>query len=144
MTAGAAMDTLALDRTTWDLFLDATGNIALAKPPYAQAQDMASAVRTFKGEVYYNTALGIMDFTRILGHLPPPAFLRADLIAAAVTVPGVTSAQAYLAMLDDSRTLRGQVQGRAGSVTAVATTPPASGRPFVLDESILGGGDVLA
>ena len=39
--------TLLLDQTEWDLVLDASGNIALASPPYALAQDVASAVRTF-------------------------------------------------------------------------------------------------
>lgn len=53
------MDTLLLAVDTWDLCLDASGNIAVAKAPYALAQDVATAVRTFLGEVYYNTTLGV-------------------------------------------------------------------------------------
>ena len=52
-------DTLLLDLTNWDLVLDVNGNIAIARPPYALAQDAASAVKTFQGECYYDTTLGI-------------------------------------------------------------------------------------
>ena len=37
------MNTLYLDPQSWDLVLDAAGNIAMAKGPYAKAQDVASA-----------------------------------------------------------------------------------------------------
>ena len=39
--------TLLLDPDTWDLTVDNNGNIAVAAPPYAVAQDVASAIRTF-------------------------------------------------------------------------------------------------
>ena len=41
------MNTLLLDQTAWDLVLDSAGNIALAAVPYARAQDVASAIKTF-------------------------------------------------------------------------------------------------
>lgn len=53
------MKTLLLDRATWDLAVDAQGNIAVADVPYATAQDVSSAVREFRGECWYNTALGL-------------------------------------------------------------------------------------
>lgn len=43
------MNTLYLDQESWDLTLDTAGNIALAKDPYAKAQDVASAYRVRTG-----------------------------------------------------------------------------------------------
>jgi hypothetical protein len=40
-----------LDRSTSDLALDASGNIAVASAPYALAHDAASAIRLFAGEL---------------------------------------------------------------------------------------------
>jgi hypothetical protein len=37
------------DRSTWDLVLGASGNIAEASAPYALAQDAASAIQLFAG-----------------------------------------------------------------------------------------------
>ena len=65
------MKTLLLDRTQWDLVQDANGNIALATEPYARAQDVASACRLFRGELWYDTAAGIPYFEDILGKSPP-------------------------------------------------------------------------
>lgn len=86
------MTTLLLDQTAWDMVLDANGNIALASPPYSTAQDVASAIRTFLGEVWYNTQLGIPYFSEVLGKLPPAALLAQLISDQALTVPGVVSA----------------------------------------------------
>ena len=83
----AAGTTLLLDQSQWDLVLDVNGNIALASPPYSLAQDVASAVRTFLGEVYYNTTLGIKFFGN------SPAALVQAINAQAMTVPGVVTVQ---------------------------------------------------
>ena len=61
------MNTLYLDPQNWDLVLDAAGNIAMAKDPYAKAQDVASACRLFSGELYYDTEKGIPYFEETLG-----------------------------------------------------------------------------
>lgn len=79
--------TLLLDQTAWDLVLDAHGNIALAAPPYALAQDVASAARTFKGEVYYDTLLGVSYFSDA-----PAAILTQQISDQALTISGVVSA----------------------------------------------------
>lgn len=89
----AMYNTLLLDQTAWDLVLDANGNIAMASPPYALAQDVASAVRTFLGEVYYDTTQGIPYPSEILGQLPPASLLTQLISNQALTVPGVVSAQ---------------------------------------------------
>ncbi len=105
-----SQNTLLLDQTTWDLCKDASGNIAMAAPPYAVAQDAASAVRTFLGECWYNTLLGLPYFGQILGAFPVPyALIKAQCVAAALTVPGVVSAQMFISSVQN-RKLTGQLQ----------------------------------
>ncbi|MGF6444402.1 hypothetical protein [Paraburkholderia youngii] len=84
--------TLLLDRTAWDLVLDTFGNIAVATEPYQIAQDVASAIRTFLGECWYDTTLGVPYWQNMLGQLPPASFVRSKLEEAAKTVPNVGSA----------------------------------------------------
>jgi hypothetical protein len=117
------MDTLLLDRTTWDWVLDAQGNIAVA---------------------YYDTTKGIPFFTAILGQLPPTSLMKKFFVNAALTVPGVVSAVAFLSSLDlKTRQVTGQVQIKDAtqSVAAnifVVTPPPAAVIPAVLpDVSVL-------
>lgn len=102
------MNTLLLDATTWDLTLDASGNIAMATLPYAMAQDVASAVRLFRGELYYNPGIGVAWSPEIFGAAPPLGFVRAQVEANARRVPGVVSAQAFFSSIDGRR-LTGQV-----------------------------------
>ena len=103
------MNTLLLDQTTWDLCLDASGNIAMASNPYAVAQDVATAVRTFSGECYYDTTLGVPYFQDILGQNPPLELFRGDIEAAALTVPDVASANCIISGYTQ-RQLVGQIQ----------------------------------
>lgn len=88
------MNTLLLDLTNWDLCIDASGNIAMASAPYAVAQDVASAQRTFLGEVYYNSLLGIPYFQNILGQNPPSSLLSEYMVTAALTVSDVVTSPA--------------------------------------------------
>ena len=88
------MNTLLLDLTNWDLVVDASGNIAQAAPPYAIAQDVASAQKTFVNEVWYNSTLGIPYFQNILGQNPPVSLFQAYMVGAAITVPDVVSSPA--------------------------------------------------
>ena len=101
--------TLLLDQTAWDLVIDSAGNIAMASPPYALAQDVASAIKLFVGELWYDTSKGIPYFEDILGHLPPLSVLTGHMEKAALTVPGVVSARVIISSLDN-RTVTGQVQ----------------------------------
>ena len=73
-------NTLLLDQSAWDLVLDINGNIALAGTPYSYAQDVASAVRTFLGECWYDTSLGLPYWQQILGKLPPAVYIEQTLI----------------------------------------------------------------
>lgn len=143
------MNTLLLDIVAWDLVLDVHGNIAVASDPYSQAQDAASAIRTVLGEVYYDITIGV-NFSNIIGTLPPVALMKAQFQAAALTVPGVVSAQVFLSALNN-RTVTGQVQ--ITNTPAPASTPAfinpilananQSAGTFRLDFSSLGGPNVL-
>jgi hypothetical protein len=103
------MNTLLLDQTTWDLCLDASGNIALASDPYAIAQDVASAVRTFRGECWFNTVDGVPYFSEVLGQSPPLQLVQSLIEQAALTVNEVVKAVATITSFE-GRTIKGNVQ----------------------------------
>lgn len=102
------MKTLLLDRTTWDLLLDASGNIAVATAPYQLAQDVASAVRLFAAELWYDTTRGVPYWNNILGKRPPIRFFKAQVEKAALSVPGVLAATCNLVSFT-GRQLAGQI-----------------------------------
>lgn len=103
------MNTLLLDRTAWDLVLDANGNIAMASDPYSIAQDVASAVRTFLGECWYDTTQGLPYWSDILGKYPPLPFVKQKIVEAALTVPEVVEAKVVFVDFT-GRQLTGQIQ----------------------------------
>lgn len=115
------MKTLLLDIEAWDLVLDVNGNIAVASDPYSLAQDSASAIRTFLGECWFNSTLGVPYFELIFGKTPNLALLRQDMVSQALTVPGVVSAQVFITSIVD-RQVTGQVQvtDSSDNVTAAA------------------------
>ena len=91
------MKTLFLMPDTWDLALDSSGNIAVATGVYQQAQDVASACRTFLRDLYYDQEEGIPYFENVLGtHGFPLSLYKMYLEEAALSVPGVVSANAEL------------------------------------------------
>ena len=103
------MNTLLLDRARWDLVCDANGNIAMATNPYSVAQDVASAVKLFAGELYYDTTQGVPYWEQILGQRPPMALVKQAIVRAALTVPEVVQARCLIASFA-GRVLTGQVQ----------------------------------
>jgi hypothetical protein len=105
----APFSTLYLDVDAWDLIADASGNIALATPPYAIAQDVASACRTFLGEVYYDDSLGVPYTQQILGKTPALNIMQGLIAAAALTVPWVATAVCVISSFVN-RAVSGQVQ----------------------------------
>lgn len=115
------MKTLLLDTSAWDLVLDVSGNIAVAADPYALAQDSASAIRTFLGECWYDTTLGVPYFQSILGRAPNVSLMKTKFADAAGTVPGVISAKCFITSVR-GRNVLGQVQvtDQFGNVTAAA------------------------
>ena len=105
----ALYDTLLLDTATWDLTVDAAGDIAMASPVYSVAQDVASAIRVFLGECYYDTTLGIPYSQRILSYPLNPSFIKQQIQRVALTVPGVLQAVCYISSFTE-RAVTGQVQ----------------------------------
>lgn len=100
------MKTLFLMPGSWDLAIDARGNIAIAE----STQDIASACRTIQKDLYFNQSEGIPYLTQILGNgRYPLALYRKYLQDAALSVPGVVSALPEL-QLDNDRILRGQIK----------------------------------
>lgn len=115
------MDTLLLDRSTWDLLLDAEGNIAVASGGYAIGQDIASAVRVFLGECYYNTAAGLPYMQNILGRGQVISVFESQVVETALAVPGCADARCIVSGLGPDRRLTGVIlytttEGESGSV----------------------------
>ena len=104
----AMYNSMALGIGPWDLCLDSSRNIAMVSPPYSLAQDVASAVRLFLGELWYDQTQGIPYWTKILGKLPPTALLIQYIVQQALTVSGVVSAQCLINSFND-RAVAGQI-----------------------------------
>ena len=104
------MNTLFLEPNVWDLAVDVSGNIAVASKTYALAQDAASAIRTFQGELWYDTTQGVPYWQQILGHYPQMPLVKSYMVYAALTVPEITDARVYFSALGSNRQLVGQVQ----------------------------------
>lgn len=116
------MDTLLLDVSLWDLCLDASGNIAVATEPYSVAQDAASAIKLFLGELYYDNTKGIPYFEQILGEYPPSSLVEAHVVSAALTVPDVVQARCVGLQLSN--------RGLSGTVEVIDTTGAAQNVSF--------------
>lgn len=110
------MNTLALstpsqDGSGWDIYADASGQLAVNTGGLAIAQDVASAVRVFQGESWYNAAAGVPYFQRIFGGARVSLqFVKQCLISAGSIVPGVSSIVCYLTGPNRDRTVGGQLQ----------------------------------
>lgn len=101
---------LLLDRTTWDLVLDQNRNLAVCSAPYAVLQDVACAIRTFSGECWYDTSLGIPYFGLILGKGQSASVFKAQAEAAALTVDGVSAATCVITKIGSDRRLSGVIE----------------------------------
>lgn len=118
------MKTLLLDTVAWDLVLDANGNIAVAQEPYQLEQDVASAVRLFAGELWYDVSKGVPYFANILGQAPPIQLFKEFMVKAALTVPGVVTADCVIESFE-GRTVTGFVSftDSTGKIRTVSIQP---------------------
>ena len=114
------MKTLLLDSVSWDLTTDIKNNIAVASDPYSQAQDAASAMRLFQGELWYDTTRGLPYWLKVFSGIQPLSLVRSLFIAQAKFVPGVVSVSCFFTAFIN-RQLRGQVQIKT-STGSTATT----------------------
>jgi len=96
------MDTLALDVIAWDLDCDVYGNIKTVGdatpgtqtgPGMRLAQDVATRVRAWRGEVYFDTTQGI-NYLGYLGGTPNLSALQSAFNTEALKVPLCASALA--------------------------------------------------
>lgn len=115
------MKTMLLDADTWDLVLTPGGDIAVAEGGLNLAQDAASAIRLFEGELYFDTSQGVPYFDQVLGYAPPVGLMKEYFNRAALTVEGVATARTFLSGWT-GRTLTGQVQvtDESGNLTAAS------------------------
>jgi hypothetical protein len=114
------MKTLLLSPVNWDLMKDSAGNIAVAEDPYSLAQDAASAIKLFLGELWFDTSQGVPYFQQLFGNPPNVTLIKAKFVAAALTVPGVASATVFITSIV-GRNVSGQVQVTdANGVTTAA------------------------
>ncbi len=90
------MQTMLLDRDTWDLVVDSAGNIAVASDLYSVEQDVASACRLFKGELWLDTTQGLPYWEQVLGHNPPLSLIKQLIETQALTVPTVVTATCHI------------------------------------------------
>ena len=128
-----ANDTLALDVSNWDLALDSAGSLATfgdapitARDPQMGAgmrlaQDVATRLRAWRGEVWMDAEQGI-DYQRYLGLAPSTVQLAADFHGEALQVPECATAVAALTLARGSRTVGGDItlsdlSGAAAQVT---------------------------
>ncbi len=88
--------TFLLEWGSEDLCLDASGNIAVASAPYSIAQDVATQMQTFLGEVWYDTTAGVPYWQQILGKSPPLSLIVDALQTQALLVPDTATATATL------------------------------------------------
>lgn len=101
--------TFLLDQSSNDLCLDAFGNIALASAPYAIAQDVATQLKTFRGECWYDASQGVPYWQQILGLKPPVSLIVSELETQALLVPDVETVSASIGGTTKSRNAVGQV-----------------------------------
>jgi hypothetical protein len=125
------MDTLLLDPSTWDLTVDSRGNIATVGdatpnndatgPGMRLAQDVATRVQAWLGEVYFDTTQGI-NYPAYFGGPPNLSLLQSVFNAEALRVPGCASALAQFTFTAGSkRTIGGvlnvsDIAGNGGQV----------------------------
>lgn len=102
--------TFKLDNTTWDILLDANGNLAITETPEAVSQDVASACLVFAGECFYNTTLGIPWQEEVLGLRPTAGYIARKLATEAEKLPVVKQAIANIFFDESSRQIRGLIR----------------------------------
>ena len=110
---------MMLQAATWDL-TTAPSAVTPFNPlfPYdiaaldngSIAQDVASAIMTYQGEVYYDVTQGMPWLSGVMSQPYAPKLLQPLLVQAALQVPGVIQAQATMSSFSPtSRKVRGTV-----------------------------------
>ena len=84
---------LALDTSTWDIFLDESGNIAtLGEKSIGDliCQRIKHRLQTFQGECFLDRSVGVPYFSEVLKKNPDLRRIRSLLVATISAVQGVS------------------------------------------------------
>jgi hypothetical protein len=109
------MSTMGLNYSTWDLALDSSGNWLILSDGLDIAQDVASAIKLFLGELYYDVTAGVPYFNSVFGPAYTPSVVQNLVQLAALTVPAVAEANVTITKFD-------YIQRILTGTVAVATT----------------------
>ena len=114
------MNTLQLT-PGWDLARTPNGDLSIATGNRAIEQDVASACRTWRGESWYNTALGVPYLPTTFARRPMVSTVKNLIATEALRVPGAATATIYLTAIAPNRNVGGQIQitNTAGAIIAV-------------------------
>lgn len=113
--------TLYLNPDKWDITLDGSGNIATASNRYADAQNVANAVRLFTNDAYLRQRQGVPHFSLDLGVQPALSEVRAVYREAALAVENIAAATVEIAGLDtETRAMTGTIQATSANGETVS------------------------
>lgn len=102
--------TLFLMPDSWDLAIDANGNIATATSTYQKAQDICTNIRVFYKDKYYDQEAGIAYLEKVLSKSGayPLSLFQQKAYEMANNVKGVSNVQISLNKVSDN-TLSGTI-----------------------------------
>lgn len=135
-------DTIQLDAETWDVAV-VGGSFVVIKDAFAVAQDMQSAIRLVQGEYIYNSLAGV-PYLSIFGQTTSLPVLKADISAAAATIPGADNVVTYISGIAD-RCVSGQVQANVETPAGTATVAASISdniHPIVFAPVLTGAGEM--
>lgn len=102
--------TLYLDPDKWDIELNSNGDLKLAKSPYADAQNVANAIRLFTRDAFLAQKKGVPHFDLDLAHMPAFSAVRAVYRKNARAVENIRDVVINNLRVDnDTRTLNGVI-----------------------------------
>lgn len=103
------MDTLLFNPESWgELLVNARGDIAVASEPYRTAQDVSTATKMFKADLWYNISEGIPYLEEVYAKDADIPVLRDFLEKQAFKINGVFAVEVLMSDFTD-RKLSGRV-----------------------------------
>ena len=103
------MISLKLIKDSWDIQLDENGLLLLADTDYSVAQNVATAVRLFTNDAYFDTETGIPHFQITYIRNPNLSVIRSRIKQTAEAVEGVLKATVILYPVTEKGVLSGVI-----------------------------------
>jgi hypothetical protein len=104
----ATQRTLFLNTDKWDIELNSNGDLKLVKSPYADAQNVANAIRLFTRDAFLAQNKGVPHFELDLGRMPAFSAVRSVYRKNARAVENIRDAVIQNLRVDnDTRALTG-------------------------------------